>query len=481
MLGLSLNDLWSTGVRRFLRPTGLVSALVGVYRAIVSDLDYFVNVVDKRPPAAHGKLTKLITLDLKNISSTTTVAGSDVLISGGTVKASDPLPETSETFPYMLCGATDGIISFSKSIDGATAYLYADFVYHSGVYYFKTDPRKFGVINTSGGTPTISFITANYKDSTTTFQDIDAKYNGSGNYAINEQIANRDASAGILASAGKLALESCGVETSLKPETLSRVWTEGGVLCAESIDGKLLLDSIAEDEVDSYDVAAGKPLTNEIFELCRIYPYEDVLYCFTSEDGQLDADSSYLSEAAPVSVAGATASVVNTSDVSSELTNNGYITVVRINNHPDYKTQNAIDNRLGKFSSQYLVNFIDVTDCPEPEEYNIVYVYYTSATAKAEQPLVYPGISPRNALYGNFPTFGVLRIPVQGFTTKPMAITDNGTVYNKCLSCGDWIKAVSFVYNSSVEQTAEKDVIVYHKQIPEVVVGAGGSAVLRFS
>lgn len=464
MLGLSLLDLWGTGLRRLLKPAELVKGVFSVYRTMLDKLDDVPLLLDSKPPASHGNISKLLTLPVGAVTDTTSNPNTGI-VAGTGVTASSTNFTPPENFPYMLTGAPEGIISFSKGVDGATAYLYSEFVYVGGVYYFNKNPNNYGVITTSGEFPEISFVTVNYKDTTIAFQDRGSRFKGSGDFGVNTEIAYRDSMAGVLSAPGKLALLSCGVDTSLKPAILKHVWMEGGVVCALTDADELLLDAAGSDIPQASTVEAGMPLTGKVFSKCVVYSDVD------SEQLECELD-------APEAVV-------------RYYSDNGELTLTREGNYPEYTAQNALDFRLEKLSTQYIVNLIDVT-VPDTivvggntaslsaSDANIVYVYYASNPQKNIQPLVYRGISPRTALYGNFPEFGVLRIQLD--PTNNTAITDNGQVYNRPLKCGDIIKAVTLVRNNNATapmQTPEEDVILYHMQIPAVAVGAGGSAVFH--
>ena len=455
---------------------------------LIAPLEDTPMLGNTKPPVGHGKLFKLIVLPLDNLRNTAPVSGDDLLVS-----ASGTVPEEYQyllaNFPYMLIGAPSGIISFSKTVDGEPLLLYSDFIERGGVYYFKrNDVEKYGNISTASGTPMISFAVSSPNDNITAFQDNTDKYSGSGDFESNIEIQYRDSESGILYGNGKLSTLSCGLKTSLKPVKLTKIWTEGGSLFALSDTGELLKDSLGtESDVDGSCLAAGEPITDKSFSQCLLYPYQGKLYCILGAS-DVDLTEQNLGEIIP-ELTGGTVSYGTVADALSE---RGYITVVRYSDYPATYTQKAVERRINKLSTQYLANYAEITvtapevsyltggtySVPGAPEYNYIYVYYTTDSRKEVMPLVYRGISPRTAIYGNFPEFGVLRIAVQDSDGCKIAITDNGEIYNRDLRCGDIIKAISFVGNTVSGYPPQSDVILNHITIPEITVGAGGSAVL---
>jgi hypothetical protein len=417
-----LSDLakkWSSGLWKLLRPTELLKGIIDGYRISLNCLSGLHEIVNfGKVPVGVGSSYEVLPIAMSKISANIPVAGvSDML--------------DSVEYPYIITGIPSGIIYFCRSLSTVGACAQYDYVENDGIYYFKADPTKFGVISTRGEAK-CTFLVFNPKFKATGAQDIDNKYCGSVDYFVNCEVHEHDRESGISNGVNQQLVHAAAGVSGLGKE-LSKVWTEGGKLFAITVDGELIRDYMADASMIGDKLNSGVLFTNS-----------DGIVEFSEEAG-----------------------------VIAKKKAEGVISIDTTWGPDDAGAQKAICRRINLISNMVMYQRL-VLDIDLEAAYTGMYVFYDDVKERTA-PFVCAGMNPREAVYNNSGLFGVSRITFEAGATDAVSI--NGREYGSNLRCGKYIKAISFI---KAGNSLASDVILSHIQVEPLLVHAGGCVVFIF-
>ena len=400
MILAKLAKKWSSGLWRLFRPTELLQGLVDAYRVSANKLTEVYELLHPSElPVGIGQGYEVITVPLANIGK------NNVPVAGV-----DSLP--SEKFPFMIVGLPSGILYFCRSQKSVGASAFYTFLEHDGVYFFKEDPTKFGVISTREGL-TCSFLTFNGKAKALGLQDLDGRFFGSTNHFANLMISEHDSSSGISNGIDpRLARAAAGVADTQDTEMI-RCWKEGNCLFGVTSSGELARTPM---ELESGCGRVG-------------FTADGIAEYYKDADAVLD--TTYGPD--------------------------------------DPGAQRAIHARINLVPSEILHQTFQLTP---PADATGIYVFHSSTPSRRKTPAVCAGTAPRHAVLDSVPEYGVSRILFNA--DNGTAINLNGVDYGQPLTCGRYIKAISFI---KAGKELPDDAILSHIQVAPVLVHAGGCVV----
>lgn len=414
MLLSNLTKRWSAGLWKLFRPTEIIRGLVDGFRIGLSSLSTLHELATaSKLPVSIGSGYEVLTVPMNRISKNVPVAGVSGL--------------STAQYPYIITGIPSGIIYFCRSLVSVGGSLYYNYVEKDGVYYFKEDPTKYGVIQARGELR-CSFIVFNPKKRTLGLQDLGKTFSESTDHFVNCEIRKHDEESGITNGINqKLINASAGVKSST--EELSRVWVEGGKLFAIATDGELLRDYLQSEEG-----IPGATLNSGV-----IYTGDDD-YQYFSED----------------------------SDIISAKQKEGIVSIDTTNGPADPGAQRAILERIDQVSTFVLYQRMYIK---APANATGMYVFFDDVN-NSDTPCVCAGMKPRDVVLNNAGAFGVSRIT---FPENSKTVVSNyKEEYGQHLMCGKYIKAISFV---DAGKRLADDVILSHIQVESTLVHAGGCVV----
>lgn len=399
MIFNNLSRAWNRGIRTLLRPSELLSGVISSFRIAANPLSALAtNSSTVFVPVAIGTGYQCIKISDAEIS------------------------DTSDTeYRYTINGIPSGIIYFGKSAEGGGASLYYNYIEQDGVYYFKEDPRSFGIPDTRNGQQ-YTFLVFNPNNKTLGLQDVAHRYSGSCDYFVNCEIAKHDTTAGIsngvnhnlvVAAAGRSALYN------LEEADIAVSWSEAGVGFALTQEGELL----------------------------RGYPYSS-----TSDGAVYKQDEVWHYSEEPIP---------------------GVVAVDTTYGPDDEGAHRALQARINFTTGRILYQKFDVSQYLQAADATGLYVFYDNTKSVNILPRVEIGMHPYTAVLKNSGSFGVMRLSwPAGIGT---VVSLNGEEFGSSLTCGKYIKAISFIRHAG--NSFASDVILSHVQVKPKLVHAGGCVV----
>lgn len=466
----SISKLWSSGVRRYLRPTELLRGVVAGCRLAWNSLTGVDKLVSDNIPAGYGSLYNTIVLPLSYIGKNRNIAGVGHIFS--------------EEFPYIVVGAPKGIIHFFKSPIKPGAAKYHNFIEYRGVYYFKDDPTQYGIVTTKNGT-TCTFLITCSSDKSLGYQDLNNKYAGSATASNNRIIYDYDVRAQATNGvSNRLYLLSSGI---VVPETDTKVqkqWVEGGVLYAVTESGELLRDPHTSRRIPmNTELTAGVPLTESFSTKYALYPTlsGEVKLLENRNDPYSVDDLTGISYCLPTLSPGV---ALEFNTLKGLLEYNGIVTIDTTLGDSD--AQKAIDKRTNLVSSIYQAQLVDLKYTYEPQSGfytdtpTHAYLYFDGSD-KFNAPVIFPGISAKEAILNSIPRYSVVRAPIQVLGDgRYAAISANGEVFGQAVKCGMYLKSV--VLSKENGNNYALDTILQHINMSTPIrVNAGSCVVVRIN
>ena len=466
----SISKLWSSGVRRYLKPVELLRGVVAGCRLAWNNLAGVDKLVSDNIPTGYGNLYATIVLPLSYIGKNRNVAGVGHIFA--------------EEFPYIVVGAPTGIIQFSQSAVKTGAAKYHKFIEYKGVYYFKDDPTSYGIVNTKNGT-TCTFLVTTSENKSLGYQDMDNKYSGSITASNNRIIYDYDVrSQATNGVSNRLYLLSSGVVVPETDTLISKQWIEGGVLYVATASGELLRDPYvaAKLSLDS-KLTSGVPLTDGFSSQYALYPTSDgSVKLLDNSRARYSVDElPGISDCIPTLTSGV---FLPFNTIKGLLEYHGIVTIDTTRGDSD--VQRAVERRTNKVSTAYQSQLVELTYLYEPllgfpdDTPTQAYLYFDGSN-KFSAPSIIPGISAKEAILNNTPRYTVVRVSVQVLNSdKYAAISINGSVFGQPVKCGMYLKSV--VLSKENGNNYALDTILQHINMSTPIrVNAGGCVVVRIT